>query len=428
MPEWKKTSCVLCDHNCGLEFQTEGHSITKFRADKHHPRTKGYICRNGAKLAHYQENKDRLRAIIASGSNLLRSCADTPAYERAFREVELLVSLEVVMSETARMSHYVLPAKSAYEKWDPAFFNITFPEVYFQVCAPVCEPLGELLEEGEIFTRLADAMGIVPEILESLERQSRGDRSRFAMEMLQFMGTDKKAARFLPFVVSKTLGRQLGSAHLSALWGLLMMYPRHVGEDMARAGHELNPLASEGLFRKLLDHPEGIMIAKVNPEANLERVRTADRRIHLHIEEMEGWMGEITPEKEKRALENTQYRLVLAAGRHFPHTANTIMRDPAWNDDKPVCTFLVSGKDSRSLGVKDGEEAWLITETSRVRVPVEVSDIPCGVSVVLPHGFRLSYEGKERGVNVNQLTRSTHREQIAGTPLHRYVPCRVEAA
>jgi len=139
--------------------------------------------------------------------------------------------------------------------------------------------------------------------------------------------------------------------------------------------------------------------------------------IHLHIEEMDGWMAEIT-----------QYPLVLAAGRHFPHTANAIMRDPAWNDYKPVCTLLVSGEDSRSLGLKDGKEAWLITETSRVRVPVEVSDIPCGGSVVLPHDFGLSYEGKERGVNVNQLTRSTHRDRIAGTPLQRYVPCRVEAA
>jgi anaerobic selenocysteine-containing dehydrogenase len=47
--------------------------------------------------------------------------------------------------------------------------------------------------------------------------------------------------------------------------------------------------------------------------------------------------------------------------------------------------------------------------------------------VIIPHGFGLVYEGQEQGVNVNRLTRNTHRDPLAGTPLHRYVPCRVEA-
>jgi hypothetical protein len=28
--------------------------------------------------------------------------------------------------------------------------------------------------------------------------------------------------------------------------------------------------------------------------------------------------------------------------------------------------------------------------------------------------------------NANRLAKNTHRDQIAGTPLHRYIPCRVE--
>ena len=48
-------------------------------------------------------------------------------------------------------------------------------------------------------------------------------------------------------------------------------------------------------------------------------------------------------------------------------------------------------------------------------------------TVVLPHGFGLVYGGKAYGVNVNQLTKNTHRDRIAAPPLHRYVPCRIEA-
>ena len=60
MAEWKRTFCALCYHNCGLEVQTEGHRITQVRPDKNHPRTKGYICRKGAKIALYQDHKERL--------------------------------------------------------------------------------------------------------------------------------------------------------------------------------------------------------------------------------------------------------------------------------------------------------------------------------------------------------------------------------
>ena len=45
--------------------------------------------------------------------------------------------------------------------------------------------------------------------------------------------------------------------------------------------------------------------------------------------------------------------------------------------------------------------------------------------MVIPHGFGLVYEGKVYGANVNRLTKNTHRDHLAGTPLHRYVPCRV---
>jgi anaerobic selenocysteine-containing dehydrogenase len=166
----------------------------------------------------------------------------------------------------------------------------------------------------------------------------------------------------------------------------------------------------------------------VDEEANLDRIRTPEKRIHLYIEEMKEWMDEITPEKERTALENRALPLVLVAGRHFPHTANSIMRDPAWNDHERVCTLLVCKEDADVLGIKDGEEAWVTTEASRVRVSVEVSDIPSRGAVVLPHGFGLNYEGKEHGVNVNLLTKNTHRDRVAGTPLHRYVPCRVESA
>ena len=57
---WKKTSCVNCALNCGLEVQVENNRIVKVRPDKNNPRSEGYVCRKGLNVACHQHNADRV--------------------------------------------------------------------------------------------------------------------------------------------------------------------------------------------------------------------------------------------------------------------------------------------------------------------------------------------------------------------------------
>ena len=114
------------------------------------------------------DRPDRLRVAFVLNANPLRSYADTTAYEEAFGRLDLLVVTEIAMSETAALAHYVLPCRSAYESWDATIFSMHFPDVYFQMRRPVVEVEGEQKEAGEIFTRLADAMGLIPALPDSL--------------------------------------------------------------------------------------------------------------------------------------------------------------------------------------------------------------------------------------------------------------------
>jgi len=392
------------------------------------PAIMGYFPPNVVPEEILSQKDNRLRAMIISGSNPLRSYADTSAYEKAFKELDLLVTIEISMSETACLGHYVLPARSAFEKWDATFFSLTFPETYFQLRHPYCEARGEPLEEGEIYTRLAEALGLLPQIPESMSQAGlSADREGFASELMKWMNQDKKRARLLPFILAKTLGKGMNSAHLASVWGLFAMYPRHAADDLVRAGYEVTAFLGDSLFQRLLDHPEGIVIGRLDPDNNLEKLRTPEKKIHLHIEEMADWIREIQPDAEKAAINKEDFPLILVAGRHFPYTANSIMRDPTWNEHKTVCTAVMNKKDVYALGIEDGEKAWVTTESSRVRIPVEVSDIAAPGTVTIPHGFGLDYQGQTYGVNVNRLTKNTHRDRLAATPLHRYVPCRVEA-
>jgi anaerobic selenocysteine-containing dehydrogenase len=67
-------------------------------------------------------------------------------------------------------------------------------------------------------------------------------------------------------------------------------------------------------------------------------------------------------------------------------------------------------------------EERVTTEASRIKVPVEVSQLPAPGTVVLPDGFGLVHGDETNGVNVNQLTKNTHRDRIAATPLSPLCP------
>lgn len=375
------------------------------------------------------DHPQRLRAMICSQSNPLRSYADTTAYEEAFEKLDLLVTCELVMSETARLSHYVLPSRSGYESWDGTFFTWTYPGVFFQMRRPVVEPVGEGQEAGWIMTQLAERLGLIPDIPDSLHEAAKGSRLGFAMAFMGYAQSEPKAKAMAPFVLAKTLGQEMGSGNKAALWGLLMTAPKDFQQNAVRAGFTAGPAMGDAVFQALLDHPEGQWVAKCDPEDNWSRLQTSDGKIDVFVPEMADWVKGIEPDNEARALApDPAYPLILSAGRHMDFNANTLMRDPAWNQGKRACTVAMNPADAEGLGLSDGQQVKVSTEAGSDTGELEVDASVRAGTALIPHGFGLMYEGKPRGMNVNRLTKNTHRDQLAGTPLHRYVPCRVEAA
>lgn len=372
---------------------------------------------------------ERIRAVICSQSNPLRSYADTTAYEEAFSRLDLLVTCELAMTETAVLSHYVLPARSGYESWDGTFFAWTFPEIYFQMRRPIVQPEGERWEVSEIFVALAERLGIIPEIPEALYSAARsGDRLRFGAMLMGLARNREDIARNLPFVLAKTLGKEFRSANLASLWGILSGAPGRFRRWAAQAGFDPGPAMGEELFKATLEHPEGLWIGRCDPAENLEMIATEDGKLHLHIPEMAQWILSVTPESEELSLARaTQgWPFVLMAGRHMDTNANTLMRDPSWNQGRRACTLAMHPSDAEALGLKDGQMVRVTTEAGSVDIELEVDESSRPGTVIMPHGFGLVYRGKEVGANVNRLTSSRHRDPIAGTPLHRFVPCRVD--
>ena len=159
---------------------------------------------------------------------------------------------------------------------------------------------------------------------------------------------------------------------------------------------------------------------------NLGRVATKDGRIRLHAPEVADWIKEIHPEKEEKRLKmDAKFPLILMAGRHMDMNANTAMRNPEWNKGRRPCTLAINPADAQALGIVDTQMVKVITEAGEETIEAEVSTDTRKGQVLIPQGFGLVYDGVKYGVNINSLTKNTNRDFV-GTPMHRYVPCRVE--
>ena len=83
--------------------------------------------------------------------------------------------------------------------------------------------------------------------------------------------------------------------------------------------------------------------------------------------------------------------------------------------------------DAAALGLTNAQTVKVTTEAGSEELELEITDVARRGHVTVTHGFGLIYKGQKNGANVNRLTKNTNRDAVAGTPLHRFVPCRVEA-
>lgn len=378
------------------------------------------------------DHPDRLRTVIVSGSNPLRSYADTSQYEKAFSALDLLVTVEIAMTETAALSHYVLPALSAYESYDAGMQPHGFPEVFMQVRHPVVKPEGEQLEAADIFTRLADELGLIPEMPEKLQQAAdSGNRLQFGAELMGFVAENPNAGRSMQYILAKTLGRSMDSINLAWQWSRMATLPPWAQEKAVRTGFNPGPAIGDEVFQALAEAPGGLVVGKVDPDEwdHFSAISTADGRINLDVPEMLEWLKEIEPALELEALKagEDKYPLIMSSGLHMDGNANTQMRDPVWNEGKRHHCFRMHPDDAAGLDLEDGQMVRVITEAGQEEIELKIDATTRPGYATMPHGFGLVHQGIKHGANANRLAKNTHRDRLAGTPLHRFIRCRVEA-
>jgi anaerobic selenocysteine-containing dehydrogenase len=328
-----------------------------------------------------QPGPGRLRALFVSAGNPVLSVPDGEALERAFGQLDLLVSLDFYVNETNRHADYVLPATTFLERDDVPIASLAFHTTPFiQHTDAVLEPAGEARPEWEVVDELARALGVVPSPIGPLRLAGR-------------LGIRPKPR-------------------------LLM--------DLLLRGGSRNRLS----LAKLRRHPHGLVLADhVATGVLRSKVRHRDRRVRLDPPEIGAEVRRLAADGE--AAPDAEHPLRLIGLRELRSHNSWMHNAPKLMAGGRTHALRMHPDDARDAGLGDGDLARIASKAGSVEVPVRVTDEMMPGVVALPHGW--GHRGGWRvanaagGVNANALASGAPEdlEPLAGMAFLNGIPVRV---
>jgi anaerobic selenocysteine-containing dehydrogenase len=107
--------------------------------------------------------EDRIRALIVWAGNPLKAIGQPEKTVRAFRKLELLVTIDPRMNETAQLSHYVIAPALQFERHDVSALMDGFgaySQPFAQYATPIVTAPTGVVQEIDFFWGLARRLGL----------------------------------------------------------------------------------------------------------------------------------------------------------------------------------------------------------------------------------------------------------------------------
>ena len=286
--------------------------------------------------------------MIVESSNPAHSLADSQRFREALEALELVVVIDVAMTETARLADYVLPAASQYEKPEATFFNLEFPAQQLPSAPPAARAAPRHAARARDRARLVRALGVVDAAaLEPLREAARESRAAYAQALMTATADDPSLARVLPY-------RPLRDARADAARGPRRGRPRCGGSRSAsamtypdavrRAGHA----DGDALFDAILEGRSGITFTVDEYEDDFGYIAHPDKRIALEIPELLD--GAPRAARRPPGAHERDFPVVLSVGERRSYTANDIIRNPGWRKRDPTGPCASARRTPRGSG------------------------------------------------------------------------------
>ncbi len=315
----------------------------------------------------------QVRALFVTGGNPLLTMPNSDRLREALSQLELLVVLDILPTETASLAHYVLPCTSPLQRPDlPFIFPLMLglqTEPYLQATRALVPPEGDQRDEATIYLELCRTAGA----------------SLFGSPVAQTI-----------LEMSRDINRSFNGRDSAGL-------------PQERLLDVILRLCGQGGFYSLLKHPHGRRRPDHAPGDFLgQRVVTDDGRIDLAPEvllERAKGLGELY-EREFEIAD--QLKLI---------TKRQVKTHNSWTHNLPDFVHGFGGtnrlymhpSDADTRGLADGDIVDVTSNAGTVRVRLSITEDLTQGSVALPHGWGhqaakgLSVASRTTGVNANVL-------------------------
>jgi anaerobic selenocysteine-containing dehydrogenase len=331
----------------------------------------------------------QIRAMFVSSGNPVLSVPNGDELEQALGELDLLVSIDLYVTDTGRHADYVLPATTFLEREDiPSAFFTFATRPFVQWSEPVLEPRGEARQEWQIIDELSRRIGTTP-------------ASAWPLRALGRLGIRISPRRLID------LGLRLG--------------PRGDLFGLRRGGLSLD---------RLRRSPHGIVLADHHPVGVLaKKVFHRDKRVRLDPPEMIAEVAAL----QRDGSGDPALPLRLIGLRELRSHNSWMHNVPKLMQGDRVHAARINPEDAAASGIEDGGECRIVSAHGAIELGARVSVEVAPGTIAVPHGW--GHRGGWRtasaagGANVNRLASSAAEdlERLAGMAHLNGIPVRVEA-
>ncbi len=334
--------------------------------------------------------RGQIRALIVSSGNPRLSVPNGEELEAALDELELMVAIDLYVTDTSRHADYILPATTFLEREDlPSAFFTFSTTPFIQWTEPVVPPRGEARQEWEIIEAIASRLGVTP-------------ASAWPLRALGKLRLKLSPRRLID------LGLRLGPK--GDLFGL-----RRGGLSLSR----------------LRRSPHGIVLGEHHPVGVLgKKVFHPDKRVHLAPAEIAEEVAALSSQQDG----GDAFPLRLIGLRELRSHNSWMHNVPKLMQGGREHMARVHPDDAAEHGIEDGARCRIVSSAGRaIELAAKVSDEVSRGTIAVPHGWghrggwRLATEAG--GANVNQLASSAPEdlERLAGMAHLNGIPVRLES-
>lgn len=355
----------------------------------------------------------QVRALITVAGNPVLSAPNGVRLDRAFRELEFMVSVDPYLNETTRHAHVILPPPRVLNSGHYDFALLALAVRDYARYSPPALPLdgrserGHRPSEAEILARLTmiasgQGAGADPALLDELILDQMLGKAVAEGGPLQ--GRDPAQLR------ASLRGSSGAELRLDAMLRL-GPYGEWNGGDLS--------------LRTLLDNPHGLDLGPLRPRlpGNLS---TASGVVELAPAPL---LADLVRLRERLADDAPEF--VLIGRRHLRSNNSWLHNVGPLVGGSNRCTLQINPADVERLAL--GSEALVRSATGELTVPLEPTDTIMPGVVSLPHGWghegtRQTVAVKNGGVNANTLTDETVIDPLSGNAVFNGVPVMIASA